>query len=216
MHTLTQSHNPIKQKDIPNALTSIEIILEGAEKQIKKYGYKNITITKIAQTIHFSPSTIYKYFHNKDVLIEALYERTIMLAYRELRQSLYEDILTKENSKNYRDVTYHSSISLFKIYEKYRDILINLPEQSKEIEKISHNLSLEKLMYATEISFLQHREVSATEADIELMLFLINNFSYGAAKYYISNHPENVSEKKLQREIINCIACYFKAKKVIK
>lgn len=63
-------------------------ILEAAERLYVREGYANVSMRKIAQSIEYSPTTIYRYFKNKSEIMEHLIER----GYRGVRER-YEVVL---------------------------------------------------------------------------------------------------------------------------
>jgi AcrR family transcriptional regulator len=66
-------------------------ILEAAKKIFAEDKYENISMRKIAAIIEYSPTTIYRYFKNKDELLEALTTET----YKDL-SALFEKIKADE------------------------------------------------------------------------------------------------------------------------
>ncbi|MBK5256807.1 MAG: TetR/AcrR family transcriptional regulator [Vicinamibacteria bacterium] len=47
-------------------------ILHAAHDLFEAHGYENVTMRAVADTIEYSPTTIYLHFENKDALVEAL------------------------------------------------------------------------------------------------------------------------------------------------
>lgn len=66
----------MSHKDQKRAWTK-QVILDAAEAYFIDGGKTNISIRNIAQDIGYSPANIYKYFENKDAIIEALIARRI-------------------------------------------------------------------------------------------------------------------------------------------
>jgi AcrR family transcriptional regulator len=63
-------------------------ILKGALKLFLKAGFENVTMRKIAETMEYSPATIYLYFKNKDSILFALHEDGFERLYERQQKTL--------------------------------------------------------------------------------------------------------------------------------
>ena len=72
--------NKIQKSDFTEMMK--EKIINKAKEMFLRLGFKSITMDDIASEIGISKKTIYKYFSNKDILIE----NTIELAFSEVQE----------------------------------------------------------------------------------------------------------------------------------
>ncbi|MCZ7680160.1 MAG: TetR/AcrR family transcriptional regulator [Sandaracinaceae bacterium] len=92
------SRTPIKPRKAPSQARSrqtVEILLEGAARVFRREGF-GATTNRIAEEAGVSIGTLYEYFPNKQSLLDAIAERHVEIAEREIAAALEAEGSTAE------------------------------------------------------------------------------------------------------------------------
>ncbi len=175
----------------------IEQILNAAMKLFLDHGYKNVTLRKIAETIEYSPATIYLYFKDKDEILTTLQDRAFEKFYHAQKSvQKIEDPLERlsEHGKVYVQFALENP--------EYYDLMFIMNEP---VEKIKRPEEWRTGMNSYELLKQNVKECIDKDLlkidNVEIASFVLWSFVHGVASIIIKRGmmvPEEYRESMLQ------------------
>lgn len=108
------------------------LILETSLKQFLKYGIREISIQKLVEPLSISTKTVYKYFSNKEELLE----HTLQFFYDQQLEML-NDLMSKKNTVAvFVEIWYIACVRQFAVNNVFRtDLEYYYPQVKKKVER---------------------------------------------------------------------------------
>ncbi|WP_413999905.1 TetR/AcrR family transcriptional regulator [Flavobacterium sp. W1B] len=195
-----------------------EKIISQAKDMFLKLGFKSITMDDIAGEMCISKKTIYKYFANKELLVE----ESVQIIHKEVRQ-LIEEV----TSKNYNAIEENFQIrrmfdDMFKSSET--SPIYQLKKHYPEVYKSALKFQVEECEYCFRLNIEKgitqglYREALDIDAYVKFyyyLIFSINenthsereayNLEYGALEYHTRAMATEKGIAELEKNLLNPI-----------
>lgn len=177
-----------------------EKIIYKAKQMFLKFGFRSITMDDIANEMCISKKTIYKYFINKDVLIE----ECVSSAHKEIT-----DIIDQIVTQNYNAIEEN-----FEIKKKFKEIF-KIAESSPSYQLKKHYLGIYEKVLKTQIEVCENFFIKNITKGINQGLYRKNLDSNNYVKFYyilIFNSIENtILEKEAQDLVTKALEYHIRA-----
>ena len=178
------------------------LIIDSARHIINTEGIENLTMRKIALLIDYTPTTIYKYFQNKDELISAIIKETtkeIALSMETLKdQNLSNDMFLSTGLETYTKIMLAKS-------EHFKATIMNDMTSDKKFRIFSPDMSIKNsaISYIAACISTGIKDGSYREADIDSQTKFVWTSIYGLISRLIIE--ADIVEKERDMIIINYI-----------
>jgi AcrR family transcriptional regulator len=191
------------------AQVTVENILQAAEALFIQYPYHHVTTTRIAKRVGVSVGSLYQYFPDKKAIVYALIEATSSHAARALREEIYTDVNLPHLEAAHRAI----GLAL-RIYKKNEWVLLRLANEEPELREWVVDLSLERLTSSAARLFIEQRSGAKPIANIDVMLFIVNNLIFESVRNFVLRKPTTFNEHELIEEISTCLLAYYRMKQL--
>ncbi len=148
-----------------------EQLVETSKTLFYKFGIKRISVEEICKTANVSKMTFYKYFDNKDAMVEYLADELFNEGYLKFQEIFSKDITLEEKFKEWIEMKMSYSRSMSK--EFYLDLIHYNKSIHSRIGEKSKQLQDETMQQLTEAK--EKNEVSA-EISNEFIAYMLNHF----------------------------------------
>jgi AcrR family transcriptional regulator len=191
------------------AQVTVENILQAAEELFIQHEYRHVTTTRIAKRVGVSVGSLYQYFPDKKAIAYALVEATSSHAARALREEIYTDVNLPHLEAAHRAIRL-----VLRIYQKHELVLLRLASEEPELRDWVVDLSLERLISSAARLFIEQRGGTKTIANIDVVLFIINNMIFESVRQFVLRKPTTFTENELIEEISTCLLAYYRTKQL--
>ncbi|MBP3039148.1 TetR/AcrR family transcriptional regulator [Bacillaceae bacterium Marseille-Q3522] len=190
-------------------------IKQAAFKLFTNYGIEKVTLKDIAEEAHVSPVTIYKYFGNKDEILQQLTKDFLDQAYDFFNDLVKEEIPFKKKidklfdysvkkkkifNEQYFKQLYFSNSNFVKFADEYylnrlKGLFVQLIHQGKEEHFIDKRLSEQSILFyfQTVMETFTKKETAMT-IDEATRIDIVRLFFYGLAGPGRFEEDENKQE----------------------
>ncbi len=189
------------------AHVTVENILQAAEELFIQHEYHHVTTTRIAKRVGVSVGSLYQYFPDKKAIAYALVESTSSHAARALREEIYTDVNLPHIEAAHRAIRL-----VLRIYQKHEFVLLRLANEEPDLRHWVQDLSLERLISSAARLFIEQRGGTKTIANIDVVLFIINNMIFESVRQFVLRKPTTFTETELIEEISGCLLAYYRSK----
>jgi len=167
-------------------------------------GYAHLTTNHIAEVAGVSIGTLYHYFSNKEMIVQALIEDRVTKAAARLRSELLGLISEPV------EVMFPAMIrQLLSVYKENEFVLLRLPGQVNQDENEQIQLTTEHFTFSTNLNYLKQHTTELAVEDLELALFLMDNAVTSNCTRFLTRGLPGVSEDKFVEELSDMMVRYL-------
>jgi AcrR family transcriptional regulator len=167
-------------------------------------GYAHLTTNHIADVAGVSIGTLYHYFPNKEMIVQALIEDRVTKAAARLRSQLL-DLISEPI-----EVMFPAMIRLLlSVYKENEFVLLRLPSQISQDENEQFQLTTEHFTFSTNLNYLKQHTTELSVEDLELALFLMDNAVTCNCMRFLTRGLPDVSEEKFVDELSGMMVRYL-------
>tara|TARA_R110001592_G_scaffold363371_1_gene685471 strand:- start:78208 stop:78831 length:624 start_codon:yes stop_codon:yes gene_type:complete len=186
------------------AQVTLDSIVESAERILQTKGYASLTTNHIAEVAGVSIGTLYHYFPNKDMIVQALIEDRVTRASAQLRSRLL-DLMGEPIA-----VMFPAMIrELLSVYREYEFVLLRLPNEMPRLEDQQSRLTTEHFTFSTNLNYLKQHTTELSVEDLELALFLMDNAITSNCIQFLTRGLPETSEASFVDELSGMMVRYL-------
>lgn len=193
-----------KRKLQTRSIVTRNLILEGTAHFLLKNDWDELTTNKVAETTGVSIGTLYKYFRNKEELLQALVRNQFEEDLREFKL-MAEEASTDDFSESVRDLV-RITIGQFAKQPRLRLIIesegrkLNLITEKRSILGRIRSLLLD--------NFEKHAKGRYKKPD-ELTMFILSSAVIGCIMATCAERPSLLKDQKFETHLINLVLGYY-------
>lgn len=208
----TDRHDGLTRKEPTQtrARITVESILQATSEMLKNTSYHDITTKKIADRVGISVGSLYQYFPNKDAIVLAILEETILELAKRMRDQMYNDsILSDEAVITDKDQGLYKTIEVaVEMYEENSAILVDLFEEAPELKTNASALSANSLLFNAARLFLKSHppEIDVDHAAIS---FAMEGLIFDTIKRFVKADPKPCDREELIEIIASIVIAYY-------
>lgn len=190
---------------------TVESILEATRQLLERGKYSDLTTTRIADRVGISVGSLYQYFPDKEAIVEAVYEETVMEVAKELRDQMYKDAILTDDALTSKEEGLYKTIEIaLDLYTKHAAILIGLEEEVPAIRDHHSSLSINSLLYNAARLFMKSRPPKV-DLDPDLISFAMDGVIFDSIKRYCKADPKPGDRDEFITIVSGIVLSYYRS-----
>ena len=182
----------------------VEAIMQAAVTLLERDGYAALSTNRIARFCGISIGSLYQYFPNLEVLLEAVYENAVANIAIQAKSAVFGHI--DDSIQNALPDVIDTTLALA---EKYAAVLVVLPEELPELRRSTHALSLEMLVQSANRAYVSRHYRELVDEALEIRLYFTCTVLLETIRKYIQDKPAFLSREQFIANLSKMIIYYL-------